>query len=164
MKKIYFFTKTIWQILLYLIEVIGVSILLAYVTTLIKESDCLYDFIERSIMCYTLYQILVVVILTNINDIEKDSCLAYISNLKKCLLYIETKEEYIKEDILANIEYQLDTETINNQKFINSYMIIKNNIDNLKSSNINIELINAEKNYELNSLNWRFSFLLRLVK
>lgn len=164
MKKIYFFTKTIWQILLYLIEVIGVSILLAYVTTLIKESDCLYDFIERSIMCYTLYQILVVVILTNINDIEKDSCLAYISSLKKCLLYIETKEEYIKEDILANIEYQLDTETINNQKFINSYKIIKNNIDNLKSNNINIELINAEKIYELNSLNWRFSFLLRLVK
>lgn len=164
MKKIFFFTKTVCQILLYLIEVIGVSILLAYFTTFIKESECLYDFIERSIMCYTLYQILVVVILTNVNDIEKDSYLAYITNLKKCLLYIETKEEYIKEDILANIEYQLDTETINNQKFTNSYIIIKNNIDNLKSSNINMELINAEKYYELNSLNWRFSFLLRLVK
>ena len=164
MKNRYIFTKTIWQILLYLIEVMEVSILLAYITTFIEKSDCLYDFIERIIMCYTLYQILVVVILTNINDIEKDSCLAYITNLKKCLLYIETKEKYIKEDILSNIEYQLDNETFNNQKFRNAYVMIKNNIDDLKSSNINIELINAEKYYELNSLNWRFSFLLRIFK
>ena len=71
MKNRYIFTKTIWQILLYLIEVIGVSVLLAYLTTSIKKIDCLYDFIERSIMCYTVYQILVVIILTNINDIEK---------------------------------------------------------------------------------------------
>ena len=164
MKNRYIFTKTIWQILLYLIEVIGVSVLLAYLTTSIKKIDCLYDFIERSIMCYTVYQILVVIILTNINDIEKDSCLAYITNLKKCLLCIETKEEYIKEDILTNIEYQLDNETFNNQEFKNAYMMIRNNIDNLKSSNVNIELINAEKNYEFHSLNWRFSFLLRIFK
>ncbi len=74
-------------------------------------------------------------------------------------MYIETKEEYIKEDILTNIEYQLDNETFNNQEFKNAYMMIRNNIDNLKSSNVNIELINAEKkNYEFHSLNWRFSF------
>lgn len=60
-------------------------------------------------------------------------------------MYIETKEEYIKEDILTNIEYQLDNETFNNQEFKNAYMMIRNNIDNLKSSNVNIELINAEK-------------------
>ena len=42
--------------------------------------------------------------------------------------------------------------------------MIRNNIDNLKSSNVNIELINAEKNYEFHSLNWRFSFLLRIFK
>lgn len=79
-------------------------------------------------------------------------------------MYIETKEEYIKEDILTNIEYQLDNETFNNQEFKNAYMMIRNNIDNLKSSNVNIELINAEKNYEFHSLNWRFSFLLRIFK
>ena len=50
-------------------------------------------------MCYMVYQILVLVILTNINDIERDSCLAYIRVLKKCLLYIEMNEENIKKDM-----------------------------------------------------------------
>ena len=164
MKKVYIFTKTLWQIILYLFEVIGVSVILTYLTTLISNTDTLFEFIERTIMCYTVYQILVIVILTNMNDIEKDSCLAYITNLKKCLLYIETKQKYIKDDILKNIDYQLDNSTFNNNEFRNSYTLIKNNIDNLKIDNINMELINAEHIYEMNSLNWRFSFLLRLVK
>lgn len=97
MKNRYIFTKTIWQILLYLIEVIGVSVLLAYLTTSIKKIDCLYDFIERSIMCYTVYQILVVIILTNINDIEKDSCLAYITNLKNVYCILKQKKNILKK-------------------------------------------------------------------
>lgn len=96
MKKIYTFTKTLWQIILYLFEVIGVSIFMAYLTTFVSNIDSLFEFIERTIMCYTVYQILVIVILTNINDIEKDSCLAYITNLKKCLLYTGTKKSILK--------------------------------------------------------------------
>lgn len=115
-------------------------------------------------MCYTIYQILVVVILTNLNDIEKDSTLAYITNLKKCLLYTETKKEYIKKDILDNIDYQLDKGTCNNNEFRSAYELIKSNIDNLNVDNINMEIVNAEHRYELNSLNWRFSFLLRVIK
>ena len=38
------------------------------------------------------------------------------------------------------------------------------NIDKLTKDNIEMEIINAEHRYELNSLNWRFSFLLRLLK
>lgn len=164
MKERYIFTKTVWQIFIYLIEVVGISIFLAYLTTLIKDNESVYDFIERCVMCYTIYQILVVVILTNKNDIEKDSCLAYITNLKKCILYIETKEKYIKEDILENIEYQLAPDTFNNNKFRKSYDFIRHNIDKLKKDNIEMELLNAEKMYEFASLNWRFSFLLRRVK
>ncbi len=164
MKKRYIFIKTIWQIFIYLIEVISISVLITYFTTLMKNVESLYDFIERTIMCYTIYQILIVVILTNLNDIEKDSTLAYITNLKKCLLYTETKKEYIKEDILDNIDYQLDKGTCNNNEFRNAYELIKSNIDNLNVDNINMEIINAEHRYELNSLNWRFSFLLRVIK
>lgn len=164
MKKRYIFTKTIWQILIYLFEVVSISILFAYLTTLIEDVNSSYDFIERCVMCYTIYQILVIVILTNINDIEKDSYLAYINNLKKCILYIETKKKYIKDDILENIEYQLENSTFNNIKFRKAYVMIKENIDNLEIDSLNIEILNAEKMYEMNSLNWRFSFLLRVIK
>ena len=164
MKQIYIIAKTIGQIFLYLLEVVGMSIIIANLTTSLAPVYSLFEFIERTIMCYTIYQILIIVILTNLNDIQKDSCLAYITNLKKCLLYIETKESYIKEDILKNINYQLDDGTFNNNEFRKAYENIKNNIDNFRENYIKMELINAEHIYEMNSLNWRFSFLLRLVK
>lgn len=97
MKKLYYITKTITQIFLYLIEVVGISILLAYFSTFLEAYTTLYNFIERCISFYTIYQILVVVILTNINDIQKDLTLAYMTNLKKLLLYKETKSENIKK-------------------------------------------------------------------
>ena len=164
MKKIYILSKTLTQIFVYLIEVIGISTLLAYLSTYIQKTCTTFDFIERCIMCYTIYQILVVIILTNLNDIQKDLLLAYITNLKKCLLYIETKQEYIKKSILNNIDYQLKKDTFNTNEMIKAYKHIKENIDNLTKNNIEMEIINAEHCYELNSLNWKFSFLLRLLK
>lgn len=164
MKKRYIISKTLTQIFIYLVEVIGVSILLAYLSTFIQETCSIFDFIERCVTCYTIYQILVVVILTNLNDIQKDLLLAYTTNLKKCLLYIETKQDYIKKDILKNIDYQLKRATFNSDEVINAYKNIKENIDKLTKNNIEMEIINAEHKYELNSLNWKFSFLLRLFK
>lgn len=164
MKKRFVFTKTLTQIFVYLIEVVGISTLLAYLSTLVQKTCTTYDFIERCIMCYTIYQIMVVIILTNLNDIQKDLLLAYITNLKKCLLYIETKQDYIKKDILNNIDYQLKNDTFNTNETIKAYKHIKNNIDNMTKDNIEMEIINAEHRYELNSLNWKFSFLLRIFK
>ena len=164
MKKLYYITKTITQIFLYLIEVVGISILLAYFSTFLEAYTTLYNFIERCISFYTIYQILVVVILTNINDIQKDLTLAYMTNLKKLLLYKETKSENIKKDVLKNIDYQLDHRTFNNDSVLKSYRLIKDNIDKVNEENIKMELINAEHIYELNSLNWSFSFLIRIFK
>ena len=168
MKKRYIITKTIWQIFLYLFEVISISLFLTYLTTLIEDINSSFKWIERAIMCYTVYQILVLVILTNMNDIERDSCLAYIKVLKKCLLYIEMNEENIKKeiskDILKDIDYQLDNGTFNNNEYRQAYALIKDNINNLTKNSIKIELIEAEHNYEMNALNWRFSFILRFLK
>lgn len=164
MKKKYFITKTMTQIFLYIIEVVGISILLAYISTFLKDYTTLYDFIERCILFYTIYQILIVVILTNINDIQKDLTLAYITNLKKLLLYKETKNENIKENILKNINYQLDHGTFNDDSVLKSYKLIKEDIDKVNDDYIKLKLIESEHNYELNSLNWKFSFLLRMFK
>ena len=164
MKRRYIIIKRIWQIILYLIEVVGVSVLIAYLTTFISKVDSIFDFFERIVMCYTIYQILVIVILTNINDIEKDSTLTYITLLKKCRLYIETKKDYIKEDILNSINNQLDSGKLNNMEFRKAYSLIRENIDKLTIDGIEMELINATHKYEFNSLNWRFSFVLRLIK
>ena len=163
MKK-YIITKTIWQIFLYLFEVVSISMFLTYLTTLIENINSTLKWIERAIMCYTVYQILVLVILNNKNDIERDSCLAYIKILKKCLLYIEVNKEEIKNEILKDINYQLDSGTFNNNEYRQAYVLIRDNINNLNKNSIKIELIEAEHNYEMNALNWRFSFILRYIK
>ena len=164
MKKIFIITKTIWQILLYLIEVIAITLLLVYISTFIKEICTTFEFIERCIMCYALYQFLFIFILTNINDILKDSYLAYATILKKCILYIKTKNEYTKANILNNIDYQLDRATFNNNDFREKYKYIKANIDNLDLDKINMQLIEAEHMLSASYLNYKLSFLLRIVK
>ena len=167
MKKIYFITKTIWQIILYAFELISISLLLAWVSTFITNCNSIWDYIERFIACYTIYQLLVIIILNNINDIAKDSCLAHISNLKMAELYVETKNENIKKELLKNIDYQLDIGTINNNNYRESYKKLKDYINKPKSDDkgfIKYELVKAEHRYEFISLQWRYSFLLRLLK
>ena len=167
MKKIYFITKTIWQIFLYAFELISISLLLTWLSTFVTNCNSTWEFIERFIACYTIYQLLVIIILNNINDIAKDSCLAYISNLKMTDLYIETNDKNIKKELLKNIDYQLDTGTINNNKYRESYKRMKEFINKATLDNksyIKYELLKAEHNYEFISLQWRYSFLLRLFK
>lgn len=94
MKKSSMISKTLVQIIVYLFEVLSVSFVMTYVTHIYLEPLLSYmDLIERMLMAYTIYQILVVVILTNINDIAKDSCWAYATTLKMCLIYLETRDE-----------------------------------------------------------------------
>ena len=79
-------------------------------------------------------------------------------------IYKSIKEKFIKKDILKDIDYQLDSGTFNNNEYRKAYALIRDNINNLNENNIKIELIEAEHNYEMNALNWRFSFILRLLK
>ena len=119
------------------------------------------QFLERMIFSYSIYQILVVVILTNINDIEKDAYLAYITMLKYCLVYAETKDRQLKEYILTGIEKQLDSSVFNLLEIRAAYEKLKMNIDQIDECNVKLEMISAEHHYEMASLNWKFSFLLR---
>ena len=167
MKRRYFITKTIWQIFLYTFEVISISLFFTWISTFLCNCCSLWEYIERFLICYTVYQLLVIIILNNINDIAKDSCLAYITNLKRVLLYEESNNKNVKEELLRNIDHQLDAGTINNNEYREAYECLKEYINNLKlidRSNIENELLKAEHRYELISLNWRYSFLLRLKK
>ena len=162
-----FITKTIWQIFLYAFELISISLLFTWLSTFVANCNSIWELIERFIACYTIYQLLIIIVLNNINDIAKDSCLAYISNLKMIDLYLEIKDKNMKKELLKNIDHQLDSGTINNNKYRESYKRLKERINNSKFENksyIKYELIKAEHNYEFISLQWRYSFLLRLFK
>lgn len=161
MKKYHMKSKFIFQIFLYLFEVIGVSLLLTLSFSCFFPIQSTAQFIDRMISFYTLYQILVLVFLTNLNDIYKDSFLAYITTLKLCLIYSKSKDITLKNDIINKIDNQLSFKIFNTIDIRNSYKKLLKNIDTISSSNIEVEIINSEHIYESLSLNWRYSFILR---
>ena len=111
MKKRFVFTKTLTQIFVYLIEVVGISTLLAYLSTLVQKTCTTYDFIERCIMCYTIYQIMVVIILTNLNDIQK-----YIpENVSK---YLKNNKIIFNNDFFEILKYKIISMNENDLKEI----------------------------------------------
>lgn len=163
MNKCAFIVKTIFQILIYIFELVGVSLTMTFLSHQYIEPilSCM-EFIERMMLSYAIYQILVVVILTNINDIEKDSCLSYITVLKLCLVYKTTNNPNLKKDIISKIEFSTKPGVFNTPSIKNAFKKIKDNFDNIPQSEFELELINAENIYESTTLNWKYSFLLRL--
>lgn len=161
LKRKHIFTKTFIQIFLYVVELLLVSLLITYSTTFIEPITSSIVFLERIILAYTIYQILVIVILTNLNDIEKDSYLALITILKLTLIYIETRNQELKSQLQENLKHQLNNGTFNSIDLRNDYEYLQKNLDTVDATSINIELIIAEHQYELQSLNWKFSFILR---
>ena len=164
MNKIYIFTKTLFKIFLYFIELLGVTYFFTYLSSFLLPYDSTFDFIERMIEFYVVYQVLVAVILGNLNDIKADSSLRYKTIIKKCIEYCDCKDERIKEQILKDIDKQLDIGTFNDIKYRDCYTKLKNNIDNLSKTCLKMELINAEHTFEYYSLKWKYSFILRIVK
>ncbi len=164
MNKFYIFTKKTFQIFLYLFEIIGITYLLTYLSSFCCSIDSTYIFIQRMIDYYVVYQLLTIVILGNLNDIKKDSLLTYRTIIKLCIEYCKTKNSDVKELILNKVNKQLDTGILNDKEFRNAYMNILDNIDNLNLTVLNIELINVEHRFDSYSLEWKYSFLLRLLK
>ena len=163
MKKSSMISKTLVQIVVYLFELLSVSFAITYVTHVYLEPLLSYiDLIERMLTAYTIYQILVIVILTNINDIAKDCYLAYATTLKMGLLYLETRDEKIKVAMIDRIDKLMDPAKFNSPNVWNAYVSLKQNLDVITKTQIEMELITAEHCCESATLNWRYSFLLRL--
>lgn len=164
MKKTHIITKSIFQVLLYIFEVIGISLLITLILNYFKPIESIVEFVETMILAYTIYQILVLVILTNLNDIKKDSYLTLLSTLKLCKIYLESKDINLKMNIIKKIDKQLDLGTFNIMEIRYMYEYIKNNFESLSGLELDIYIVQAEHNYEMVSLNWRFSFILRVFK
>ena len=165
MKRGSIITKTIFQIFMYLIELLGVSFAITCFIHFCVEPILSYiRFIEILSMSYAIYQILVAIILTNINDIAKDSYLMYISILKHCLLYLKHRDKSTKNNLLQKIEEVLEPKYIITSDVREACKKIESNLDKINEQIINAELIDAECSFELATLNWRYSFLLRWLK
>ena len=167
MKKIFLYTKMIFQIILYFLEVLGIAVILTIIVNKFIPVSNWFDNIERIIVFYTLYQIVIYNILKQLNDMKKDEYLAILTMYKCVKLYNSVKREDMKKDIYDLIDKQLDTGILNDIGVRNEYIEIKSVLDNNMSFNesiIDFKIIKYEHDYEYASLNWKYSILLRIFK
>lgn len=167
LKKHYLVTKKIFQVILYLTEMIGISYLLTKITSIYLPTENFIDFFERMTIFFTFYQIIIFGIFQQLNDIKKDEYLAILTMYKYVELYNSDKREYIAKDIKNLIQKQLDSSMLNDNDIRNEYLEIKKLFDNNQKFDdtlIKIKIIKYEHCCEEAILNWKFSILTRLLK
>lgn len=166
-KKIYLITKCIFQLFLYLLEVVGISYLVTLITTIFWPTENFIDFIERMTIFYTFYQIIIFGILQQLNDIKRDEYLGLISMYKYVELYNVDKKDYIKKDIINLLNKQLDSATLNDNGIRKEYLEIKKVLDSNQSFDdtlLKVKAIKYEHCCEEAILNWKYSILIRIFK
>lgn len=167
LKKHYLVTKKIFQVILYLTEMIGISYLLTKITSIYLPTENFIDFFERMTIFFTFYQIIIFGIFQQLNDMKKDEYLAILTMYKYVELYNSDKREYIAKDIKNLIQKQLDSSMLNDNDIRNEYLEIKKLFDNNQKFDdtlIKIKIIKYELCCEETTLNWKFSILTRLLK
>ncbi|MEG1597728.1 MAG: hypothetical protein RR359_05590 [Bacilli bacterium] len=165
--KIYLITKRIIQIILYLVEVIGISFLLTCVSNKFFPTSNIYDFLERITIFYMFYQIIIYGVLQQLNDIKKDEYLAVLNMFKYIKIFINDEKDYLLNVINGLLDGQLDSSVLNDNLIRNEYLEIKNVLDNnmkFDRTLIDVKILYYEHLYEAESLNWKYSLFIRIFK
>ena len=157
-------TKSLWQIFLVFIELLVVVGITTYTSNKFYPSENWIELIERIGIFYGIYQIAVYIILSTINDVKSDEYLALKNNASIALKACEYNDEEWKNIIKAQIDSQLKNSMLNDLLVRKNYSVLKTCIDTNTTKNIEYMIIWAEHCAEMSKLQWRFSFLLRLLK
>lgn len=160
--------KNIWQVFLYLFEVLGIAIVFTLLSKKVSTISNWYEFVERITIFYALYQMIIIGILSQINDIRKDEYLA-ITTFYKYLLELSNNEKNLKlkQLLIANAKSDINDDMLNDKDVKKDYEEVINILENNKSINVNtckLKIIFYEHQQEIENLNWRYSILLRILK
>lgn len=166
-KKYHIFTKAVFQIFLYGLEI---GVLCGGATFLsIKFFDnentiTTIEIMERFALFYGFYQLIVFLILTNLNDIRADEYLALKNTAELASLSLESKSTQLEQQVRVLIDKQLGSDVFNDTNVRKSYRNIVACLDQNNLIEIKQVSIWASHCLEMATLNWKFSFLLRVFK
>ena len=163
-KQRHIVTKTLWQIFIVFIELLIVVGISTYISNKFYPTQIWIELIERIGIFYGIYQIVVYIILSTMNDIKVDEYLALKTAISYAMWMNEgcTEEQY--KTIIDGIDKELETNMHNGIDVRNSYIALKNCIQTKDIHTMEFMKIHAEHCAEMCKLQWRFSFLLRLLK
>ena len=166
-KKYYSLTKTVFQICLYGLEIgvfCGGATFMSIMPFDTGNAITTIEIMERFALFYGFYQLIVFLILTNLNDIQADEYLALKNTAELASLSLESQSTQLEQQVRSLVDKQLESDVFNDMNVRKSYRNIvacsaQNNLVGIKQITIW-----ASHCSELATLNWRFSFLLRIFK
>ena len=166
-KKYHILTKTVFQICLYGLEIGVFCGGATFVSIMLFDTGnaiTTIEIMERFALFYGFYQLIVFLILTNLNDIQADEYLALKNTAELASLSLESQSTQLEQQVRSLVDKQLESDVFNDTNVRKSYRNIaaclaQNNLVGIKQITIW-----ASHCSELATLNWRFSFFLRIFK
>lgn len=166
-KKYHIFTKSVFQICLYALEIAVFCGGATFVSITLFETNntvTTIEIMERFALFYGFYQLIVFLILTNLNDIRADEYLALKNAAELASLSLESQSTQLEQQVRLLVDKQLESDVFNDTVVRKSYQNIVACLDQNNLVGIKQISIWASHCSELVTLNWRFSFLLRIFK
>ena len=166
-KKYYSLTKTVFQICLYGLEIgvfCGGATFMSIMPFDTGNAITTIEIMERFALFYGFYQLIVFLILTNLNDIQADEYLALKNTAELASLSLESQSTQLEQQVRSLVDKQLESDVFNDMNVRKSYRNIVACLAQNNLVGINQITIWASHCSELATLNWRFSFLLRIFK
>lgn len=166
-----FYTKNLFQSFLWLIEAVGIPMLLMILLGVVAPQNLkagVFEYIERYLACYGVYQVIVFIILKSISDCMKDQTLAIITTYEYTNLFLETGKDEVKDWVLHLCEAQQNSSKMNSFEIRREYETISEMLVNQDNDKLLFfmkqRLIYYKHEYERISLLWNYSILVRLFK
>ena len=151
------------KLLFFLAEMSGASVLFMLLSMHILPINSIFEVWVRLILGYLIYQIILINVLSCINNEQRKAILNYITALKKSICYVEKRELCLKREILISVERQLRQGFFNNRELRESFMFLRDNLSKISKRRLEIELARAEDAYEQSFLKCKYSLALRIL-
>ncbi len=163
-EKHHIIIKTIWQVFVLFVEIGLIAGGLTWGSYYFLQFESVVDVIERFLLFYGVYQLLAFIILSNINDIKADEYLALMTNASLAAKACEYNDGNTKKTIYRIIDKQLDSGMFNDCDVRDKYRQLKQLVDSNNIRGIEYMIIWANHCCEATKLQWKYSFILRLLK
>jgi hypothetical protein len=163
-KGVFITTKTAWQILIVLFEILLIASIFVYLSQFLKPIQDGYDTLERYLLFIPVYEIIVYIVLSFINDARRDALLALRTAFEQALFYCETGSDFVKKNLVEGISNQLDSGVLNHTDIRKEYENLLQYLENKDALSIRYKLVVINHSYEMCDLQWKLTFILRFFK
>ena len=161
-------TKNLFLCIVGFIEFVGIPIALAHFSTRILPFDdvipCLISWIERTLLCFTVYEIIILITRKLIVDAKKDMLLALKNAYELGELCIVSNNIDIRGKAYKLIDAQMDSGLLNNLRVRDDYQHLKTFIEHRRLDELKCKKIFINHSLEACSLFWELTLFLRFFK